>query len=116
MRTNNSALQSALMANAQKLALMGDAESLKKDLENERTKRFGMKKTYSHQHHIFLDLDTQCKSLTEQVGVITAARDAALAENATLSANIAQLEVNLIFFLYVYIILSNRHPNHHHQT
>merc|ERR1712157_367232 len=64
LRTNNSALQSALMANAQKLALMGDAESLKKDLENERTKRF--------------DLDTQCKSLTEQVGVITAARDAAL--------------------------------------
>ena len=30
------------MANAQKLALMGDAESLKKDLENERTKRFGV--------------------------------------------------------------------------
>jgi len=80
LRTNNSALQSALMANAQKLAMMGDAESLKKDLENERTKRF--------------DLDTQCKSLTEQVGVLTTARDAALAENATLSANVAQLEAS----------------------
>jgi DNA repair exonuclease SbcCD ATPase subunit len=80
LRTNNSALQSALMANAQKLALMGDAESLKKDLENELTKRF--------------DLDTQCKSLTEQVGVLTTARDAALAENATLSANVAQLEAS----------------------
>merc|ERR1712176_1374479 len=80
LRTNNSALQSALMANAQKLALMGDAESLKKDLENERTKRF--------------DLDTQCKALTEQVGVLTTARDAALAENATLSANVAQLEAS----------------------
>merc|ERR1712131_259306 len=78
LRTNNSALQSALMANAQKLALMGDAESLKKDLENERTKRF--------------DLDTQCKALTEQVSALTTARDAALAENATLSANVAQLE------------------------
>ena len=50
---------------------------------------------------IFLDLDTQCKSLTEQVGVLTAARDAALAENATLSANVAQLEViSFIFDVY----------------
>ena len=47
---------------------------------------------------IFLDLDTQCKSLTEQVGVLTTARDAALAENATLSANVAQLEVNSFIF------------------
>ena len=59
--------------------------------------------SFRHQYHIFLDLDTQCKALTEQVGVITAARDAALAENATLSANIAQLEVNLIFF-YMFIL------------
>ena len=54
LRTNNSALQSALMANAQKLALMGDAESLKKDLENERTKRFGkltLNKLYRHQNN-----------------------------------------------------------------
>jgi len=80
LRTNNSALQSALMANAQKLAMMGDAETLKKDLENERTKRF--------------DLDTQCKALTEQVAGLTTARDAAVAENATLSANVAQLEAS----------------------
>ena len=30
-------------------------------------------------------MDTQCKGLTEQVGVLTTARDAALAEKATLS-------------------------------
>jgi len=81
LRTNNSALQSALMANAQKLAMMGDAESLRKDVENERSKRF--------------DLDTQCKALTEQVTSLTSARDVAIAENTTLSTEITTLSANI---------------------
>ena len=38
-----------------------------------------------HQIIVFLGSDTRCKGLTEQVGVLTTARDAALAEKATLS-------------------------------
>ena len=40
LRNTNKTLQAALMANAQKIAMMGDAEVLKKDLEKERNRRF----------------------------------------------------------------------------
>ena len=41
LKTNNATLQAALMSNAQKLAAMGDAETLRKDLEKQRVLRFG---------------------------------------------------------------------------
>ena len=41
LKTNNATLQAALMSNAQKLAAMGDAETLRKDLEKQRALRFG---------------------------------------------------------------------------
>ena len=41
LKTNNATLQAALMSNAQKLAAMGDAEQLRKDLEKQRSLRFG---------------------------------------------------------------------------
>ena len=41
LKTINATLQAALMSNAQKLAAMGDAEQLRKDLEEQRSLRFG---------------------------------------------------------------------------
>jgi hypothetical protein len=41
LKTNNATLQAAFMSNAQKLAAMGDAETLRKDLEKQRSLRFG---------------------------------------------------------------------------
>merc|ERR1711990_471211 len=81
LKSTNKALQDSLMQNAQKMAKLGDAETLRKDLEKERTLRFA--------------LDTENKALKESSKVNGENVLTLEATVATLTANLAEVQAKL---------------------
>jgi len=84
LKTNNATLQAALMSNAQKLAAMGDAETLRKDLEKQRALRFDFEKEAG-------ELKEKLAAATDASNAATAELETAKASVATLSAQVAEL-------------------------
>jgi len=82
LKTNNATLQAALMSNAQKLAAMGDAETLRKDLEKQRSLRF--------------DFAKEADELKVKLAAATDASNAATAELETAKASVAALSAQVV--------------------
>ena len=95
LKTNNATLQAALMSNAQKLAAMGDAEQLRKDLEKQRSLRFGKLYGILSLFNKSLDFEKEAGELKEKLTAANNALTTANSEAETAKASVAALSAQV---------------------